>query len=143
MRGPNRFGQHSSLMQVFLQKSATRSTVRTISTVARASSENHEGPDSHLFEHQDTVSRTDELRKLRDASLVQACANSGREQQLRLSQTYCPLTRVTVATWMFSADSRLIASSFMASLKLCSHCSWQGCRLKQTSERRQRRVASH
>lgn len=35
MRGPKRFGQHSSLMQVFLQKSATRSAVRTISTVAR------------------------------------------------------------------------------------------------------------
>lgn len=35
MRGPNRLGQHSSLMQVFLQKSATRSAVRTISTVAR------------------------------------------------------------------------------------------------------------
>lgn len=34
IRGPNRLGQHSSLMQVFLQNSATRSAVRTISTVA-------------------------------------------------------------------------------------------------------------
>lgn len=43
----------------------------------------------------------------------------------RLSQTYCPLTLVTVATWIFSGDSGLTASSFMASLKLWSHCSWQ------------------
>lgn len=35
MRGPKRLGQHSNLMQVFRQKSATRSAVRTISTVAR------------------------------------------------------------------------------------------------------------
>ncbi len=34
IRGPNRLGQHSSLMQVFRQKSATWSAVRTISTVA-------------------------------------------------------------------------------------------------------------
>lgn len=43
----------------------------------------------------------------------------------RLSQTYCPLTLVTVATWIFSGDSGLTASSFMACLKLWSYWSWQ------------------
>lgn len=43
----------------------------------------------------------------------------------RLSQIYCPLTLATVATWIFSGDSGLTASSFIACLKLCSYWSWQ------------------
>lgn len=47
---------------------------------------------------------------------------------------YWPLTLVTVATWMFSGDNGLTASSFMVSLKMCSHSSWQVNRVEKNSK---------
>lgn len=56
-----------------------------------ASSGNHEGPYSHLFEHQDTVSRTDELRKLRDASLVQVRPGEAAVVEVDLGAAVLPV----------------------------------------------------